>query len=75
MDFRKSQRKGLRQTVKHWKDWWLTITYTVTLMIKSTAYVLYFPTLAATLAFNNVISLLLCAPLSTIVAVISFHLM
>lgn len=65
-----TEREGLRQAVKDWKVWWLTLTYTVTFM--STTYVLYLPTLAATLGFNNTISLLLCAPPSMLVAVTSF---
>ena len=57
-----TERERLRQAVKHQKDWWLTITHTVTFMIKSTTYVLYLPALTATLDFNNAIPLLICAP-------------
>ncbi|KAF9043243.1 major facilitator superfamily domain-containing protein [Panaeolus papilionaceus] len=64
--------EGLKQAIRDWKVWFLTILYAV--MFLSTTFVLYLPTLAATLGFNTTISLVLCAPPSLLVTVTAwFH--
>ncbi|KAJ3517673.1 hypothetical protein NLJ89_g365 [Agrocybe chaxingu] len=65
-----NQFEGLKLAVRDWKVWWLTLAYTF--IVLSVSYVLYLPTLAATLGYNHTISLLLCAPPSMLVAVTAF---
>ncbi|KAF8154966.1 major facilitator superfamily domain-containing protein [Crassisporium funariophilum] len=65
-----SGKEGFKQAVKDWKVWWLTFTYGI--IFVATSYVLYLPTLAATLGFNPTISLVLCAPPSMFGAVTAF---
>lgn len=64
--------EGFKQAIRDWKVWFLTMLYAV--MFLSTTFVLYLPTLAATLDFNATISLVLCAPPSLLVTVTAwFH--
>ncbi|PPQ74010.1 hypothetical protein CVT24_012617 [Panaeolus cyanescens] len=64
--------EGFKQAIRDWKVWFLTLLYAV--MFLSTTFVLYLPTLAATLGFNATISLVLCAPPSLLVTVTAwFH--
>lgn len=69
-DAETSEMTGLMMAVKDWKVWWLAFTYAGILLALS--FNAYFPTLTATLGYNRTISLLLCAPPSITVAILSF---
>ncbi|CUA74603.1 Nephrocystin-3 [Homo sapiens] [Rhizoctonia solani] len=51
---------GLILAVKDWKVWWLALALTA--QVVGLSFNAYFPTLTATLGYNDTISLLLCAP-------------
>lgn len=64
------ERAGLIMALKDWKVWWLSLLYAVILL--SVSFNVYFPTLTATLGYNRTISLVLCAPPSILVTIVSF---
>ncbi|KAG1877331.1 MFS general substrate transporter [Suillus subluteus] len=51
---------GLAQALIDWRVWWLGVT--LHLMTCSLSFVIFFPTLSATMGYNATTSLLLCAP-------------
>ncbi|KAF9058143.1 major facilitator superfamily domain-containing protein [Panaeolus papilionaceus] len=54
------QMIGLRLALTDWKVWWLTMSLSV--MVLSLSFGVYFPTLAATMGYSASVSLLLTAP-------------
>ncbi|KAG1878784.1 major facilitator superfamily domain-containing protein [Suillus subluteus] len=61
--------QGLRDAVCDWKVWWFSVALTIQFVALS--FVIYFPTIVATLGYDTTNTLLLCAPpwvFSTIVA-------
>ncbi|KAG1877330.1 MFS general substrate transporter [Suillus subluteus] len=51
---------GLAQALIDWRVWWLGVT--LHLMTCSLSFIIFFPTLSATMGYNATTSLLLCAP-------------
>lgn len=61
--------QGLRDAVCDWKVWWFSVALIIQFVELS--FVIYFPTIVATLGYDTTNTLLLCAPpwvFSTIVA-------
>ncbi|KAF5388255.1 hypothetical protein D9615_000368 [Tricholomella constricta] len=64
-------QKGLRLSLADWKVWWLATA--IGIMTIALSFNAFFPTLSATMGYNETNTLLLCAPpwiLSTIVTVV-----
>ena len=51
---------GLYLAVTDWKVWWLAVA--LFFMVAALSFGVYFPTLAATMGYGPIVSLLLCAP-------------
>ncbi|KAG1743064.1 MFS general substrate transporter [Suillus lakei] len=51
---------GLAEALMDWRVWWLGVA--LHLIASSTSFIMFFPTLSATMGYNPTISLLLCAP-------------
>ncbi|KAG2147849.1 MFS general substrate transporter [Suillus bovinus] len=51
---------GLTEALLDWRVWWLGVT--LNLLISSTSFANFFPTLSATMGFSVTTSLFLCAP-------------
>lgn len=51
---------GLRLALADWKVWWLAVT--IGSMAVALSFNAFFPTLSATMGYNETISLLLCSP-------------
>ncbi|KAG0709582.1 MFS general substrate transporter [Suillus ampliporus] len=51
---------GLSEALMDWRVWWLSLA--CGLMLASSSFGSFFPTLSATMGYNATISLLLCAP-------------
>ncbi|KAG1854211.1 major facilitator superfamily domain-containing protein [Suillus subalutaceus] len=66
---KRTTMQGLRDAVCDWKVWWFSVALTIQFVALS--FVIYFPTIVATLGYDTTNTLLLCAPpwvFSTIVA-------
>ncbi|KAG2137318.1 major facilitator superfamily domain-containing protein [Suillus cothurnatus] len=66
---KRTTMQGLRDAVCDWKVWWFSVALIIQFVALS--FVIYFPTIVATLGYDTTNTLLLCAPpwvFSTIVA-------
>ncbi|KAG1746380.1 major facilitator superfamily domain-containing protein [Suillus lakei] len=66
---KRTTMQGLQDAVSDWKVWWFSVALIIQFVALS--FVIYFPTLAATLGYDTTVTLLLCAPpwvLATITA-------
>ena len=68
-----AQRVGLVETLKDWTIWWLAIAEAFVLM--GVTYVMFFPTIAATMGYSPTVTLLLCVPPWVVGAVTSVFIM
>ncbi|KAF9075884.1 MFS general substrate transporter [Rhodocollybia butyracea] len=62
---------GMRMALTDWKVWWMSLAMTAQVIALS--FNQYFPTLAATLGFNDTVTLLLCAPPFVFSALAAFY--
>ncbi|KAF5393567.1 hypothetical protein D9757_000069 [Collybiopsis confluens] len=63
---------GMRMAVMDWRVWWMSLAMTA--QVISLSFNAYFPTLSATMGFNNTVTLLLCAPPFVFAATAAFFL-
>ncbi|KAH9480026.1 MFS-type transporter cnsO [Psilocybe cubensis] len=63
---------GLWMAITDWKVWWMALL--LTSWVVSLSFNAYFPTLSATMGFNETVTLLLCAPPFLFTTVIAFGL-
>lgn len=57
---RKGHMAGLILAMTDWKVWWLALA--LTSMVVSLSFHQFFPTLSATMGYNQTVTLLLCSP-------------
>ncbi|KAF5353467.1 hypothetical protein D9756_007932 [Leucocoprinus leucothites] len=65
-----TQKEGLFLAVRDWRVWWFALAVGAYQLTQG--YYQYFPTIAATLGYNNTISLLLAAPPGFVSAIFTF---
>jgi hypothetical protein len=61
---------GLAEALMDWRVWWLGVV--LHLVVSSTSFTIFFPTLSATMGYSATTSLLLCAPPFILGAATSF---
>ncbi|KAJ4466499.1 MFS general substrate transporter [Lentinula aciculospora] len=66
------QSSGLIQALCDWRVWWMSLAMTA--QVVSLSFNAYFPTLSATMGFNNTVTLLLCAPPFAFASLAAFFL-
>ncbi|KAJ4482724.1 sugar transporter [Lentinula lateritia] len=66
------QSSGLVQALSDWRVWWMSLAMTA--QVVSLSFNAYFPTLSATLGFNDTVTLLLCAPPFAFASLAAFFL-
>ena len=55
-----AQRSGLADALTDWTVWWLAIA--ACFLLVGATFALFFPTIAATMGYSPIMTLLLCAP-------------
>ncbi|KAJ3741187.1 sugar transporter [Lentinula detonsa] len=66
------QASGLVLALSDWRVWWMSLAMTA--QVVSLSFNAYFPTLSATMGFNNTVTLLLCAPPFAFASLAAFFL-
>ncbi|KAJ3736423.1 sugar transporter [Lentinula guzmanii] len=66
------QASGLILALSDWRVWWMSLAMTA--QVVSLSFNAYFPTLSATMGFNNTVTLLLCAPPFAFASLAAFFL-
>ncbi|KAJ3773078.1 MFS general substrate transporter [Lentinula raphanica] len=66
------QASGLLLALSDWRVWWMS--FALTAQVVSLSFNAYFPTLSATMGFNNTVTLLLCAPPFVFASIAAFFL-
>ncbi|KAJ3994207.1 sugar transporter [Lentinula boryana] len=66
------QAPGLILALSDWRVWWMSLAMTA--QVVSLSFNAYFPTLSATMGFNNTVTLLLCAPPFAFASLAAFFL-
>ena len=61
---------GLKLAFMDWKVWWLALA--LTSLVVSLSFNAFFPTLSATMGYNNTVTLLLCAPPWAFATIVAF---
>jgi hypothetical protein len=67
-----TQREGFILSIRDWRVWWLALILTFYQLTQG--YYQYTPTIAATLGYNDTISLVLCAPPGFLSAIFTYFL-
>ncbi|KAG0708677.1 MFS general substrate transporter [Suillus ampliporus] len=69
---KRTTMQGLRDAVSDWKVWWLSLALLIQFVALS--FVIYFPTIVATLGYDTTVTLLLSAPPWVLATITSFTL-
>ncbi|KAG1854199.1 major facilitator superfamily domain-containing protein [Suillus subalutaceus] len=67
---KRTTMQGLRNAVSDWKVWWFSVALIIDSMAMS--FVIYFPTIVATLRYNTTVTLLLATPPWVLAAIAAF---
>lgn len=69
---KRTTMQGLRDALSDWKVWWFSVSLVINSM--GLSFVIYFPTIVATLRYDTMVTLLLAAPPWVLAAIGAFSL-